>query len=74
MRGLKRIRSATTIAAGHAFVENLRRGHYELTVDVPTHDRVRCLHRIRSLPLTPAAVRPLPIPCVRRPVNATEPA
>jgi hypothetical protein len=41
MRGLKRIRSATTIAAGHAFVENLRRGHYELTVDVPTHDRVR---------------------------------
>jgi IS6 family transposase len=40
MRGLKRIRSATTIAAGHAFVQNLRRGHYELTVDVPTHDRV----------------------------------
>jgi hypothetical protein len=41
MRGLKRVRSAATITAGHAFVQNLRRGHYELTVDVPTHDRVR---------------------------------
>jgi transposase-like protein len=41
MRGLKRMASAATITAGHAFVQNLRRGHYELTVDVPTHDRVR---------------------------------
>ena len=40
MRGLKTIRSLRTIAAGHAFVQNLRRGHYELTVDVPAHDRV----------------------------------
>ena len=41
MRGLKRMRSASTIAAGHAFVQNLRRGHYELTVDAPANDRVR---------------------------------
>jgi transposase, IS6 family len=41
MRGLKRLASARTIAAGHAFVQNLRRGHYALTDDVPTHDRVR---------------------------------
>jgi transposase-like protein len=41
MRGLKRMRSASTIAAGHAFVQNLRRGHYELTVDVLLHDRLR---------------------------------
>ena len=41
MRGLKRLASARTIAAGHAFVQNLRRGHYELTVDMPVHDRVR---------------------------------
>ena len=27
MRGLKRSRSAWTVAAGHAFVQNLRRGH-----------------------------------------------
>jgi transposase-like protein len=41
MRGLKRPASARTIAAGHAFVQNLRRGYYELTSDLPVHDRVR---------------------------------
>jgi transposase, IS6 family len=41
MRGLKRLASARTIAAGHAFVQNLRRGHYELTVDMPVHNRIR---------------------------------
>ncbi len=30
MRGLKRQRSALILAAGHAFVQNLRRGHYDL--------------------------------------------
>ena len=35
MRGLKRFRSAAVIAAGHAFVQNLRRGHYELATEVP---------------------------------------
>jgi IS6 family transposase len=34
MRGLKRFRSAARIAAGHAFVQNLSRGHYELATDV----------------------------------------
>jgi transposase, IS6 family len=29
MRGLKQDRSARVIIAGHAFVQNLRRGHYE---------------------------------------------
>jgi IS6 family transposase len=38
MRGLRRLRSAQVISAGHAFVQNLRRGHYELGVDVdPQH-------------------------------------
>jgi transposase-like protein len=41
MRGLKRLTSASTIAEGHAFVQNLRRGHYEITVDAPVHDRLR---------------------------------
>ena len=36
MRGLKRFRSAARIAAGHAFLQNLRRGHYELATDVPS--------------------------------------
>jgi len=30
-----------TIAAGHAFVQNLRRGHYAITADLPVRDRVR---------------------------------
>jgi transposase, IS6 family len=33
MRGLKRIRSAQVVCSGHAFVQNLRRGHYELGFD-----------------------------------------
>jgi transposase-like protein len=34
MRSLKRLRSAQVISAGHAFVQNLRRGHYELGTDI----------------------------------------
>ena len=38
MRGLKRLRSARVISAGHAFVQNLRRCHYELATDIdPRH-------------------------------------
>jgi len=33
MRGLKTDPTATVIIAGHAFMQNLRRGHYELGVD-----------------------------------------
>ena len=40
MRGLKRFRSARIVAAGHAFVQNLRRGHYEIAVDHPARDRL----------------------------------
>jgi transposase-like protein len=40
MRGLKQDRSARVIIAGHAFMQNLRRGHYELAVDEPTNRRV----------------------------------
>ena len=41
MRSLKRFRSAQTLAAGHAFVQNVRRGHYEIATDEPAHDRLR---------------------------------
>jgi transposase-like protein len=41
MRGLKRHRSARILAAGHAFVQNIRRGHYELSADVPARHRLR---------------------------------
>ncbi|MEX5636432.1 IS6 family transposase [Parafrankia sp. FMc2] len=40
MRGLKRLRSAQTISAGHAFVQNIRRGHYELGTDTDPHTRL----------------------------------
>lgn len=33
MRGLKRDRTASVVIRGHAFVQNLRRGHYELGVN-----------------------------------------
>jgi transposase, IS6 family len=35
MRGCKQDRSAKVIIAGHAFVQNLRRGHYEPAVEAP---------------------------------------
>ncbi len=41
MRGLRRLRSAQTVSAGHAFVQNVRRGHYEIATDEPPHDRLR---------------------------------
>jgi transposase, IS6 family len=41
MRGLKRYRSARILAAGHAFVQNLRRGHYDIATDVPACHRLR---------------------------------
>ncbi len=41
MRGLKRFGSARILAAGHAFVQNLRRGHYEIAIDRPAGDRLR---------------------------------
>ena len=40
MPGLKRDRTASVILRGHAFMQNLRRGHYELGVDAPPRQRV----------------------------------
>jgi len=39
MRGLKSDRTAQTIIAGHAFMQNLRRGHYELGNDAEAYLR-----------------------------------
>jgi len=33
MRGLKRDRTASVVIGGHAFMQNLRRGHYELGIE-----------------------------------------
>jgi hypothetical protein len=40
MHGLKQERSARIVTAGHAFVQNVRRGHYELAAEAPTNRRV----------------------------------
>jgi transposase, IS6 family len=40
MRGLKTDASARVIMPAHAFVQNLRRGHYELDVDERANLRV----------------------------------
>jgi transposase-like protein len=39
--GLKRHRSARILTAGHAFVQNLRRGHYGIAIEVPDRHRLR---------------------------------
>jgi transposase-like protein len=40
MRGLKQARNARVVIVGHAFVQNLRRGHYELALEAPVSQRV----------------------------------
>jgi IS6 family transposase len=41
MRGLQRLKSAQTVSARNAFVQNLRRRHYEIATHEPAHDRLR---------------------------------
>jgi hypothetical protein len=40
MRGLRTDKTAQVIIAGHAFMQNLRRGHYELAIDTTSARRV----------------------------------
>jgi transposase-like protein len=40
MRGPCTDNTAQVIIAGHAFLQNLRRGHYELAVDIPAATRI----------------------------------
>ena len=40
MRGLKQDRSARVIIGGHGFVQNVRRGHYELAAEEPASRRL----------------------------------
>jgi transposase-like protein len=40
MRGPKQDRSAKIVIAGHALVQNVRRGHYELVVEAPVARRL----------------------------------
>ncbi len=40
MRGLKRDHSARAIMRGHALMQNIRRGHYELGVEAGAHRHI----------------------------------
>ena len=40
MRGLKRDHTARVIMRGHALMQNIRRGYYELGIDTRAHRRV----------------------------------
>jgi hypothetical protein len=40
MRGLKTDRTASIVIRGHAFIQNLRRGHYELGREADHHQRI----------------------------------
>jgi transposase, IS6 family len=40
MRGIKQLRCARVISAGHAFIQNIRRGHYELGTEEVVNLRV----------------------------------
>jgi hypothetical protein len=40
MRGLRTDRTAQIVIAGHAFLQNLRRGHYEIGVDARPQLRI----------------------------------
>jgi hypothetical protein len=40
MRGIKTMTGLRILAAGHAFVQNLRRGHYEIATDEPACRRL----------------------------------
>ena len=52
MRGLKRDRTANVVIKGHAFIQNVRRGHYELGTDAEPQ------HRIASaFDVLPTAIR-----------------
>ena len=48
MRGLRTDRTASTVIRGHAFIQNLRRGHYELGVEA-RNERLRLATAFKEL-------------------------
>ncbi len=45
MRGTKSVTGLRVLAAGHAFVQNLRRGHYEIAADQPARHQLAIAFR-----------------------------
>jgi IS6 family transposase len=48
MRGLKTDRTPSAVIRGHAFIQNLRRGHYELGAETP-HSHLRIVEAFEEL-------------------------
>ena len=48
MRGLKTDRTASIVIRGHAFIQNIRRGHYELGTE-SRHDQLRVAAALNEL-------------------------
>jgi len=73
MRGLRTDRTASIVIRGHAFVQNVRRGHYELGVEAEN----KCLRLAAAFDELAAAIWPNPDtnPASRasRSINATVP-
>jgi hypothetical protein len=77
MHGLQTDRTTEVIIAGHAFMQNLRRGHYELGIDAPPARRVAAafgeLARLQNhTVLCPVPTRPSPGAAARRPCDASQ--
>lgn len=51
MRGLKTDRTASVVIRGHVFIQNLRRGHYELGADT-RHRHLRVVAAFDELTAT----------------------
>jgi hypothetical protein len=65
MRGLKRLRSTQVISTGHAFIQNLRRGHYELAVDLDPNHRLPASFTELALAICAAHKPPSTVPTFR---------
>jgi hypothetical protein len=70
MRGLKRRRSARIVVAGHALVQNICRGHYEIATDVRARHRLRvAFDQLTTAIWTLAASSPRPVMRADRPTQ-----
>jgi hypothetical protein len=72
MRGIKTMTGLRVVTAGHAFVQNLRRGHYEIATDELRGRQLARLHRTSQGHLT-ASMRHQPAGHVLLSNNATDP-
>ena len=59
MRGLKQLHCARIISAGHAFIQNIRRGHYQLGAEEVVNLRVPATFDELTLAIWPTWINDL---------------